>query len=121
MHAGTHDVQHLMIRRGHLSTHAISITCTYLPGSVSAGFFAVVSSMMNQSDVIYIVADRDQLSQSQASVGVHNQFAYSVVVYDRGENFLPEIWPAGREIVPPAISLNGSPSYGVPLMRKIKY
>ena len=62
-----------------------------------------MSSLTNQSDVIYIVADRLS-AQSQTNIRVHNQDGYRVVVYDRGEDHIPEIWPAGMEIIPLVIS-----------------
>lgn len=99
-----------MYRRGPLSDFDISVACNYLPGSTATGFFAVVSSLTNQSDIFYIVADRLS-AQSQASCRVQNKEAYNVFVYDRGEDHLPEIWPAGMQIIP-LINTDGNLSSG---------
>ena len=97
--SGTHDIQNLTVFqkfRDQSNCSEIGITWSYLNGTMPTGLFAIVSSLTNLSDVHYVVIDQtntcitiDNLSQDQ----------YSVFVYDREEDLLPELSPAGSSLM----------------------
>ena len=79
-------------------TTVIEITCSFLAGSTPPGILAIVYSHTNSSDIHYVVGERFG-NQSQVIIDGLNGDVYNVVVYDRGEDQLPEEWPAGSQIV----------------------
>ena len=101
--AGTHDVQnsriYLLIFNSHLSTIiTIEVMCSFLAGSTPSGIFVIAYSPINSSNVHYAVGERIG-NQSQVFVDGLSGGVYNVVVYDREEDQLPEVWPAEHHVL----------------------
>ena len=95
---GTHDVQNItVIQRvfDQSNNSEIEFTCLYLSGSAPTGLLAIISSLTNLSDVHYVAIDRNGQTGTSITVNNLSKDQYSVLVYDRGEDHVPEIWPAG--------------------------
>ena len=58
----------------------------------------IVQSLINSSDIHYAVGERTG-NRSQVIIEGLNEDMYNVVVYDRGDNHLPEKWPAESQTV----------------------
>ena len=56
----------------------------------------IVQSQTNSSNVYYAMGKR---SSTQVLIDRLSGDMYDVVVYDRGENQLPEVWPAGSQTI----------------------
>ena len=91
---GTHDI--VKVRAGHsLPQRQIDISCAYLDGATSEGFFTVVYSSANLSDIIYRIAVRNGLeSTTNLSITNLRQDKYRLSVYDLVDSIIPEAIPA---------------------------
>ena len=77
-------------------TLAIEVAFYYLAESTPSGMFVIVHSLTNSSDVHYAVGER---SDTRVIIDGLSGGVYNVVVYDRGEDQLPEEWPAASQTV----------------------
>ena len=84
------------MRAGHsLPQRQIDISCVYLDGATSEGFFTVVYSLSNHSDIIYRVAVRNGLEPTtNLSITNLEQDKYRLSVYDLVDSTIPEAIPA---------------------------
>ena len=80
------------------TTTSIEVTCSFLTRSTPSGILAVVQSQTSDSDVHYAVGERSG-NQTRVIIDGLSGGVYNVVVYDRGEDRLPEEWPAGSQTV----------------------
>ena len=100
--SGTHDIQNLTVfQKIHNQSNCsdIDITWSYLNGSMPTGLFAIVSSLTNRSDVHYVVIDGKRQTNTCITIDNLSQDQYSVFVYDREEDLLPELSPAGSSLM----------------------
>ena len=80
------------------NTTVIEVTCSFLAGSTPSGILVIVQSQTSDSDVHYAVGERSG-NQTRVIIDGLSGGVYNVVVYDRGEDQLPEEWPAGSQNV----------------------
>ena len=116
---GTHDVQNItVIQRvfDQSNNSEIEITCLYLSGSTPTGLLAIISSLTNLSDVHYVAIDRNGQTGTSITVNNLSNNQYSVLVYDRGEDHVPEIWPAGSEVVSHVSFVQNTHSSGIVIL-----
>ena len=103
IYAGTHDVQDLHIHAlnniDQFNSTVTEVTCSYLTGSTTSGIFVTVQSQTNGSDVHYVVGERSVGNQTRVIIDGLSGGVYNVIVYDRGEDQLPEVRPAGSQTV----------------------
>ena len=92
-HTGTHDVQNVTADSS--NPGQLDIRCSYLNGSIDEGFFTIVYSSSNRSDITYRVAARIGLEPTtNLSIGNLQQDEYKFVVYDLPDSMMPEEKPA---------------------------
>ena len=91
---GTHDI--VKVRAGHsLQQGQIDISCVYLNGTTNRGFFTIVYSSSNRSDITYRVAVRNGLEPTtNLSLTNLGQDDYQLSVYDLLDSTIPETVPA---------------------------
>ena len=100
-YTGTHDVQDLSIHTLNIdqfNATIIEVTCSYLAGSTPSGILVIVQSQTSGSDIHYAVGERSG-NQTRVIVDRLSGDVYNVVVYDRGEDQLPKVRPAGSQTV----------------------
>ena len=90
---GTHDVQNVTADSS--NPGQLDIRCSYLNGSIDEGFFTIVYSSSNRSDITYRVAARNALEPTTNLSIVNLQHdEYQIVVYDLPVSMIPEEKPA---------------------------
>ena len=91
---GTHDI--VKVRAGHsLQQRRIDISCEYLKGTTSEGYFTIVYSSSNHSDITYRVAVRNAFEPTtNLSITNLGQDDYQLSVYDLLDSTIPETVPA---------------------------
>ena len=79
---GTHDI--VKVRAGHsLLQRQIDINCVYLEGTTNSGFFTIIYSSANHSDITYRAAAQDGLeSTTNLSITELEQDDYQLSIYD---------------------------------------
>ena len=93
IYAGTHDVQNVTAVSS--NPGQLDIRCSYLNGSIDEGFFTIVYSSSNRSDITYRVAARIGLEPTtNLSIGNLQHDEYQFVVYDLPVSMMPEEKPA---------------------------
>ena len=93
MYTGTHDVQNVTADSS--NPGQLDIGCSYLNGSIDEGFFTIVYSSSNRSDITYRVAARNGLEPiTNLSIGNLQHDKYQFVVYDLPDSMMPEEKPA---------------------------
>ena len=89
---GTHDVQNVTADSS--NPGQLDISCSYLNGSIDEGFFTIVYSSSDRTDVTYRVAARNGLEPTTNLSIVNLQHdEYQFVVYDL-PSMMPEKKPA---------------------------
>ena len=79
-------------------TTTIEVTCSFLAGSTPSGILVIVYSIINSSEVHYAVGKRIG-DQTRVIIDGLSRGLNNVVVYDRTEDQLPELWPAESQTV----------------------
>ena len=93
IYTGTHDVQNVTADSS--NPGQLDIRCSYLNGSIDKGFFTIVYSSSDRTDVIYRVAARNGLEPTtNLSIVNLQQDEYKFVVYDLPVSMMPEEKPA---------------------------
>ena len=108
---GTHDVQN--VKAVYSNPGQIDVSASYLSGSTARGFFTIVYSPMNHSDVTYHVAIRDGMEPTtNLSIDNLQHSMSTLVVYDLMENTpgMPEVKPAAT---PQRVNMDGQLNNGM--------
>ena len=93
IYTGTHDVQNVTADSS--NPGQLDISCSYLNGSIDEGFFTIVYSSSNHSDITYRIAARNGLEPTtNLSIGNLQHDEYQFVVYDLPVSMIPEVKPA---------------------------
>ena len=91
----------------------IDVSASYLSGSTARGFFTIVYSPMNHSDVTYRVAIRDGMEPTtNLSIGNVQHSLCTLAVYDLMENIpgIPDVMPAAT---PQRVNMDGELNNGM--------
>ena len=91
---GTHDI--VKVRAGHsLPQRQIDISCVYREKTTNRGFFTIIYSSANHSDITYRVAVQDGVeSTTNLSITNLEQDDYQLSIYDLIDSTIPEPVPA---------------------------
>ena len=89
---GTHEAQTCVATNGS-KPGTINISCNFSENSTAKGYLSILSSKSNQSQAVFVVANRSNVSSSDLTISVPGipPDDYTVVMYDLGSDHLPVI------------------------------
>ena len=87
---GTHEAQ-TCVATNCSKPGTINISCNFSENSTAKGYLSILSSKSNQSQAVFVIANRSNMSSSDLRISVPGipPDNYTVVMYDLGNNHLP--------------------------------
>ena len=90
LYLGTHEAQ-TCIATNCSRPGTINISCNFSENSTAKGYLSILTSKSNQSQEVFVVANRSNMSSSDLRISVPGipPDDYTVVMYDLGNDHLP--------------------------------